>query len=92
MAKVPLLWPSVATPESEVAAVKELYAQLMGLEYSVTAWEAGLLLYQTAKQPPSSISKHVASRWRFVACNECVLELYHLRSRLEKIQSVQLRR
>jgi hypothetical protein len=33
----------------------------------------------------------VTRRWRFIACNECVLELYHLRSRLEKIQAVLLR-
>ncbi len=92
MPKAPLLWPSSRTPQAEIAAIKDLNAHLVGLEYSVTAWEAGLLLYQTAMHPPSSISRDVASRWRFVACNECVLELYHLRARLEKIQSVQLRR
>lgn len=71
--------------------MKDLYAHLTGLRYSIEAWEAGLLLYLTAKNPPPGISRTVASRWRFVACNECVLELYHLRSRLEKIQSVKLR-
>lgn len=92
MTRVPLLWPSIATPSAEISGIKDLYAHLTGLEYSLEAWEAGLLLYQTAKQPPSSVSRSVASRWRFVACNECVLELYHLRARLEKIQSVQLRK
>lgn len=87
-----LLWPSIATPTSEIAGIKDLYAHLTGLEYSLQAWEAGLLLYQLANQPPSTISRSVARRWRFVACNECVLELYHLRARLEKIQSVQLRK
>lgn len=90
--QVPLLWPSVETPADEVAGVKNLYAHLTGLEASVEAWRAGLFLYQTAKQPPVSIPRGVASRWRWIACNECVLELYHLRSRLEKIQSVQVRK
>lgn len=92
MTFVKLLWPSIATPTSEIAGIKDLYAHLTGLEYSLQAWEAGLLLYQLANRPPSSISRSVALRWRFVACNECVLELYHLRARLEKIQSVQLRK
>jgi hypothetical protein len=91
MTRAPLLWPSVVTPSEEVSAVKNLYAHLTGLEYSVAAWEAGLRLYETAKHPPQSISRSVAKRWLFIACNECVLELYHLRARLEKIRSVMLR-
>jgi len=92
MPTAPLLWPSVATPSAEVAGIKDLYAHLTALEYSIEAWEAGLLLYQTAKQPPPTISRSVARRWRFVASNECILELYHLRAKLEKIQSVLLRK
>lgn len=91
MRSAPLLWPSTVTPTDEVAAVKDLYAHLTGLEYSVQAWEAALLLYITAKHPTQSISRDIARRWQFVACNECILELFHLRSRLEKIQSVKLR-
>lgn len=91
MPRAPLLWPSVATPAEEVGAIKNLNAHLSGLEYSVLAWEAALMLYRTAKHPPPSVSRSVAGRWRFIACNECVLELYHLRARLEKIQSVLLR-
>jgi hypothetical protein len=91
MPRAPMLWPSITTPAKEIAAIKDLYAHLTGLQYSVEAWEAALLLYKTAKHPPSSISRSVASRWRFIACNECVLELYHLRARLEKIRSVRLR-
>jgi hypothetical protein len=87
----PLLWPSVATPAEEVDAIKNVSAHLTGLQYSVLAWEAALMLYKTAKQPPPSVSRSVASRWRFIACNECVLELYHLKARLAKIQSVLLR-
>ena len=91
MHKAPLLWPSIETPAAEIAGIKNLYAHLTGLQSSVEAWEAGLLLYQTALRPPPFISATVARRWRFIACNECVLELYHLKSRLGKIQSVQLR-
>lgn len=88
--KVPLLWPSIATPPNEVARIKNLLAHLWSLYHSVEAWQAALLLYQTAKNPPVSVSHSIASRWRWIACNECILELYHLRCRLEKIQSVQL--
>ena len=91
MLRVPLLWPSSQTPAVETEAIKRLYAHLSGLAYSIHAWEAALLLYQTALNPPSSISREVASRWRFVAANECIWELYHLRARLEKVQSVVLR-
>ncbi|MDO8767817.1 MAG: hypothetical protein Q7K57_03780 [Burkholderiaceae bacterium] len=92
MIPAPLLWPSRATPSDEQTGIKDLYAHLTGLEYSAQAWEAALVLYETAKRPPPSVSRDVASRWRFIACNECVLELYHLRARLERIQSVQLRK
>jgi hypothetical protein len=91
MLRVPQLWPSIVTPSKEVAAVKDLYAHLTGLAYSVEAWEAALLLYKTSGRPPSSISKAIARRWRFIASNECILELFHLRARLEKIRSVKLR-
>jgi hypothetical protein len=92
MTRTPLLWPSILTPASEVAEVKALYALLTGVEYSAKGWEAALALYQTSLTPPSSISRDVAGRWRWIACHECILELYHLRSRMEKIQAVQLRR
>jgi hypothetical protein len=88
---VPLLWPSVVTPKNEIEAIKYLHAHLCGLEYSVAAWKAALELYKLATNPPLEIEKSVASRWRFIACNECILELYHLRARLEKIRSVRLR-
>lgn len=91
MLRAPQLWPSLSTPENEVAAVRDLYAHLTGLSYSVEAWEAALLLYVTAKKPPAAIPSDVARRWQFIACHECVLELFHLRARLEKIQSVKLR-
>lgn len=91
MPRTLLLWPSIATPAMEVAAVKDLHAHLAGLEYCIEAWEAALLLYKAAVQPPPTVPRSVASRWRFIASNECVLELYHLRARLEKIQSVGLR-
>jgi hypothetical protein len=92
MKRTPLLWPSVLTPSQETSETKALYAQLTGVEYSVKAWEAALCLYRTAIKPPSTIPRDIADRWRWIACNECVLELYHLRSRLAKVQSVQLRK
>lgn len=49
------------------------------------------MLYVTAKKPPPTIPSDVARRWQFIACNECVFELFHLRARMEKIQSVKLR-
>lgn len=92
MINVPVLWPSKLTPSDEVEGVKNLYAHLTGLKYSVEAWEAGLLLYQFSKRPSLSISHNVARRWRFIASNDCILELYHLRARMGKIQSAQLRK
>jgi hypothetical protein len=91
MTHTPLLWPSILTPAAEIAEVKSLYALLTGVECSAKGWDAALALYRTSLSPPNSISKDVASRWRWIACNECILELYHLRSRMEKIQAVQLR-
>jgi hypothetical protein len=92
MTRAPLLWPSIATPSAEIVGIKDLNAHLTGLKFSIEAWEAGLLLYQTAKQPQLTISRSVARRWLFIGCTQCILELYHLRARLEKIQSVQLRK
>lgn len=91
MLRSPVIWPSVASPSEEATSIKDLYAHLIGLTYSVEAWDAALQLYQTSKTPPPTISRDIAGRWRWIACNECVLELYHLRARLEKIQSVRLR-
>ncbi|MES2508624.1 MAG: hypothetical protein V4625_01775 [Pseudomonadota bacterium] len=91
MLRVPVLWPSVLTSPEEVGQIKDLYAHLTGLAYSVEAWDAALQLYRTSKNPPSGIPHAIADRWRWIACHECIFELYHLRSRLEKIQSVRLR-
>lgn len=91
MPRVPVLWPSALTPANEIAPVKDLYAHLTGLKFSVEAWDAALQLYRTSKSPPPQIARAVADRWRWIACHECVLELYHLRARLGKIQSVKLR-
>jgi len=88
--KPPLLWPSVLTPENEIDSIKNLHAHLTSLTSSVEAWEAALLLFQTAQNTSIPPSRAVANRWRFLACNECVLELYHFQFRLEKIQSVQV--
>ena len=92
MPRTPLLWPSINTPTAEIEEVKGLYAQLTGVEHSVAAWEASLALYKLSLDRPAAVSRDIAGRWRWIACNECILELYHLRSRMEKIQAVQLRR
>ena len=84
MRNVPLLWPSVETPQEEIQSIKDLHAHLHGLAFSVHAWEAALRLYQVANHPPPAISDRVAGSWRWIACNECVVELYHLHARLEK--------
>ena len=90
MLRVPVLWPSALTPSDEAAPIKDLYAHLTGLKFSVEAWDAALQLYP--KNPPPQISRAIADRWRWIACHECVFELYHLRSRLGKIQSVKLQK
>lgn len=92
MLRVPVLWPSVLTPSNEAAPIKDLYAHLTGLKVSIEAWDSAFQLYRTSKNPPPEISRAMANRWRWIACHECVLELYHLRSRLGKIQSVKLQK
>jgi hypothetical protein len=91
MQRAPLLWPSILTPPDEVEAVKTLNAHISALPASVDAWDASLQLYQLSKLPPAGVSKDVAGRWRWLACNECIYELYHLQARLGKIQSVLLK-
>lgn len=92
MLSPPLLWPSVATPRAEFAAVKDLHAHLTGLKYNVEAWDAGLQLYKLAMHPPSEVARDVASRWRFVAAGECVFQLHHLKKRIEKIRGVVIKK
>jgi len=82
----PQLWPSRQTPVDEIAAIKELNANLWGVAYNVEAWAAALHLYQFAKQRPSVVGADDARRWTFIASNECVHQLHHLRERLEKIK------
>lgn len=87
----PLLWPSVATPTTEVAAIKDLHANLWGVAYNVEAWAAAFRLYAFAKQAPSTVTNDDARRWKFIASKECVLQLHHLRERLEKIRGFKIR-
>jgi hypothetical protein len=91
MQRAPLLWPSGLTPPTEIEPIKTLSAHVSALPSSVDAWDASLRLYLLSKSPPPGIPKEVASRWRWLACNECIYELYHLRARLGKIQSVLLK-
>lgn len=87
----PLLWPSVETPTTEVAAIKDLHANLWGVAYNVEAWAAAFRLYTFTKQAPNTVTADDARRWKFIAGNECVLQLYHLRERLEKIRGFKVR-
>ena len=92
MPHAPLLWPSVKSPTSEVDAIKDLYLHLIGIEYSLQAWEAALHLYKTGRKPPASIARQTGRLWCFIAARECAMELFHLRARLLKIRSVLLRK
>jgi hypothetical protein len=87
----PLIWPSVATPAGDVPNIKDLYAHLMGIAYNVEAWDAALQLYELSKQTPSGFKRDVVHRWRFIASSECVMQLHHLKERLQRIKSVKLR-
>jgi hypothetical protein len=90
MLKVPALWPSVQTPSTEVAAIKDLMANLHGVAGNVEAWASALRLYKFARQKPHAIARNDSSQWRFIACNECALQLHHLRERMEKIKGYKL--
>lgn len=82
----PLLWPSVVTPQSEIAAIKDLNANLWGVAYNVEAWASALHLYEFAKWRPADVKADDARRWKFIASNECVHQLHHFRERLGKIK------
>jgi hypothetical protein len=87
----PVIWPSVLTPPGEIEGVKGLYAMLMAVQGPVEAWVAALALYATSRSPPASVPRPIARHWRFMAANECVMELYHLRERMKKVRSVSIR-
>lgn len=92
MLQPPLVWPSVATPHAEREAVKDLYAHLTALKYNIEAWDAGLQLYKLALKAPAQVRRDIALRWRFVAANECVFQLHHLKKRIEKIRGVKVKK
>jgi len=87
----PELWPSVNTPAAEVPAIRDLSANLWGVAWNVEAWASSLRLYEYAKGRPAGVSADDARRWKFIASNECVHELHHLRERFEKIKGHKLR-
>lgn len=91
MLKPPLLWPSVKTPTAEVAAIKELHANLWGVTYNVEAWAAAFHLYEFAKQRHTGVTADDARRWKFIASSECIHQLHHFRERLEKIKGYKVR-
>jgi hypothetical protein len=92
MQSPPILWPSEKTPSNEVAAVKDLYAHLTGLQFNVEAWDAGLQLYLLSIRRPHDVERDVARRWRFVAGHECVMQLWHLKHRLNNIRGIKVKK
>jgi hypothetical protein len=91
MHKVPVLWPSRVTPQAEIEAVKDLYANLAGVRYNVEAWAAALKLYQFTESRPSNVPRDTARSWKFLAANECVMQLYHLKERIQKVKGFKVR-
>lgn len=91
MQTAPLLWPSVMTPKSETAPIKDLYVNLCGVTSNAKAWSAALDLYKFAKKAPKSVNNDTAWHWKFIASHECVMQLHHLRERLEKIKGFKVR-
>jgi hypothetical protein len=83
LAKPPLLWPAISTTEADSEAIKELGASLHGLYFNVEAWDAALQLYKFSKNPPVSISREVASKWKFIAIYQCVMQADYFRERLQ---------
>ena len=91
MHNVPVLWPSRVTPANEIEAVKDLYANLAGVQYNVDAWCAALQLYQFTESCPTGVPRDAVRSWKFLAANECVMQLYHLKERIKKVKGFKIR-
>jgi hypothetical protein len=91
MLKPPLIWPSIQTPPTEIAAVKSLYASLHGVLHNVEAWEQALRLYQFSTRKPAGTPTNEARAWKFIAAHECVHQLHHFRNRLRLIKGAKVR-
>jgi hypothetical protein len=48
-------------------------------------------LYELSKQAPGGFGLNVVRRWRFVASSECVMQLHHLKERLQRVKGLKLR-
>lgn len=91
MLRPPEIWPSVRTPPAEVEPLKDLYANLWGVHYNVEAWRSALQLFQFCKGKPHGVASAVARSWGFIAANDCVHQLHHLRERLALIKGHKIR-
>lgn len=91
MRETPVLWPSQVTPSAEIEAVKDLYANLAGVSCNVKAWAAALSLYEFTESNPSNLPSKTVRDWRFLAANECVMQLYHLKERIKTIKGFKVR-
>jgi hypothetical protein len=87
----PILWPAVSTPDTEAVSIKDLNANLMGVTYNVEAWRAALDLFKFSKNPAEGVSRKLAREWGFIACHECVMQLYYLKERLKIIKGFKVR-
>lgn len=87
----PVLWPSQLTPSSEVPAINDLTANLQGVVFNVEAWASALRLYDFTTGA-AEIGGRDARTWKFIAAHECVLQLHHLRVRMENIGGLKLKK
>lgn len=87
----PLLWPAICTPPDEADAIKDLHASLYGVTYHVESWRAALELYKFSKSRPANVDADLARQWTFLACHECVMEIYHLGESMKWIASHKIR-
>jgi hypothetical protein len=91
MFQPPVIWPSGETPPDEIEPLKDLYANLWGVYYNVEAWGSSLELLVFSRQKHQGIAADLLRRWSFIAANECVHQLHHLRERLALIKGHKVR-
>jgi hypothetical protein len=72
--------------EDEADAVLDLNANLHGVAFNVEAWSAALELYKFSRSRPDNVDRNLARKWRFIAADQCVMQLYYLRERLKVIK------
>ena len=61
------------------------------MHYNVEAWRSALQLFHFCKSKPQGVASDVARRWGFIAADDCVHQLHHLRERLALIKGHKVR-